>query len=206
LLRNFAYLTEFSSRHSDSAFFEGCISTYPLAYGSTVVEGRVSPDGLATTTVTGPFTMWAQPFWVEYQETDLSLFPITTTSSIRRPTSSPSQPSIMKVLPSSSAAASSPTPTVISKDGLSIGATAGIGIAAALIAFIVLASVLFLCLRKRRISKSRRSPKKNEQGPAWEKSELDACEPWRELEGSRNYPTREIIARNPVSQEVVELE
>jgi hypothetical protein len=150
--------------------------------------------------------MWAQPFWVEYQETDISLFPVTTTSLTGQPTSSPFQPSITKFLPSSNSAASSPTPTVISKGGLSTGATAGISIAAALIGLMVLTGTLFLYLRRQRISKSRRSPNENGAGPAWEKSELEATEPWRELEGSRTYPTREIIAREPVRQEVVELE
>jgi hypothetical protein len=178
----------------------------------------VSPDGLATTTVTGPLTMWAQPLWIEYQETDLSLFPATTTSSTSRPTSSTPQPSITMVLPSSSTATSSATPNIIPSNRLSHGAIAGIGVGVALVALVFLATALFFCLRRWRSSKSRRSPTNYNSysawqrheldalGSAWQSNELDASEPRRELEGSRAEHTRKGIARKPVMREMVELE
>lgn len=207
--------------HSTSVLFEGCTSTYPLAYGSTVVPGRVSPDALSTTTVTGPLLMWAQPLYVEYQETDLSLFSTTISTSLS--TSLTAQPSSTNSAPSGNITAVSPLPTIIHNSALSSGAKAGIGVAAVAGALVLLALVFF-CMRWRRTS--RLPAKRPMQAPSssWERkeldasdarreldgspleNELDASESRRELDGSPFESPKQIIARKPVAQAIVELE
>jgi len=135
--------------------------------------------------------MWAQPFWVEYQETDLSLFS-TTTSLTNSPASLTAQPSSTKQTPIGSTAAASSAANVIPYSGISTGAKVGIAIGAALGALFVLSGALFFCLRRRNLSKTRENSVTDEPGSSWERKELDASgSPWRRNELDNSESTRQ---------------
>lgn len=147
---------------STSAQFVGCVSTYPRAAGPTTVLGRANGADLNTTTVTGPLTMWAQPFSVAYQQRDLALFTTTTSGSgASSPTSSGSASVTRSPTVSTASQTASPSPSGnssaatasgsnSSSGGLSGGAIAGIAIGAAAVLGLIVGLAIFFAFRRRK--------------------------------------------------------
>jgi hypothetical protein len=128
--------------------FAGCLSLFPTS-SVTAVPARDGNTDLTSITVEGPLTMWAQPITVIYRNEDVSLFALPTdmTSTIAAgPTSlSTSHPST-----STSSAASQPNKS------LPGGLIGGVGTAAGIGVFLLLACVFIFARRRYRTKKEKR--------------------------------------------------
>jgi len=157
------------------------------------VQARSGLDdsGLNYTTITGVVTMWGQPISVEFQQQDLTLFTTSTSisASVSTSTSTTAQPSISAGVSTSTSTTAQPSNTVAQPyasptvttipssaiaSGLSIGAKAGIAIAAVIGGFLILASLAFLFLRRRSVTN--RQPYAQQNANLREIKELDGWE------------------------------
>jgi hypothetical protein len=161
------------------------------------VQARSGLDdsGLNYTTITGVVMMWGQPISVEFQQQDLTLFTTSTSTSasVSTSTSTTAQPSNTVTQPYAS-----PTVTTIPSSalasGLSVGAKAGIAIAAAIGGVMILASLVFLLLRRRSVAN--RQLYAQQDAKLWKGKELGGWE--------FHHPVEMPVSRKSV--QVVELE
>jgi hypothetical protein len=124
--------------------FAGCLSMFPSG-STTTVPGRTASTDLATTTVTGPLTMWAQPITVEYQPSDLKYF--TVSDSTVSSAAATGQASISTVTATSTPPSTS-TPHL--SQSMSGGAKIGIAIGCIVAAAIIGVAIYFFLPRRRK--------------------------------------------------------
>jgi hypothetical protein len=160
--------------NTTTVLFAGCTSIYSSEYGSTVVPARDEQD-LNITTVTGVLIMWGQPISIGFQRDDVTLF-TTGTATVTYTGAATAQRSD-GITQSTSGPTGSGVPTSSPDSGLSTGAKAGIGIAAAVGAFAVLTAMGFVFLRRRKAMKPLRG-QITDNGDQWQRKELDGS-PYR---------------------------
>lgn len=141
----FSYYTTAPTDLQNGFILTGCVSSFP-AGSTTVLPARVRASGYATgleqTTVTGPVQMWGQPVTVAYASSDVRLF-VPAGSSAPRTTTLPT--STQATNPGSTADSGGR-----SSGGLSVGAAAGIAIAATIAVVFLAALAAFLIVRRRK--------------------------------------------------------